>query len=464
MLLRRSLLTRSFIPCHLLSVGFCYAGICALSCPLLLLSARPSRVAGAFRAAFHAQLPWDGVECADFVCKFAKDPATPKSMYFNDVEAHEVAALYAKSFSAALNSGSGSGSSRKQYPPVSYVAAFIVEFVDKPGRPVCGCEQALPGTFRKYNNNVGAVCAIAPEDANELRARAAAASAAAAAAAASGLPAPAAQPSPLDNWDPQATAQAFSHYSFAQSSAQLLICDIQGVANRFTDPQIHTLSGKGFGLGNLGQTGIRAFLLRHACTDICRACGLTPVRAKDLNEKTIIPNFNGVPLHLNVGAVANAGAGSTGAGAAREGAGGMQQPQQRRQTSVDHSSHSSARSSGTLPSAAASAVSSAAASPAVASRHAAPTLAAATSSFSERDRDRERDRSYPPSSSASATPSASRSPSSSPRGSGSSKDQQQFASGLRGSPPVAATRAPPPVKKPALDDSDEALMASIMGE
>ena len=393
--------------------------------------------------------------CFVWGCAVGQDPATPKSMYFNDVEAHEVAALYAKSFSQALNAGNGSSgggfgggsgsSNRKQYPPVSYVAAFIVEFVDKPGRPVCGCEQALAGTFRKYNNNVGAVCAIAPEDAGEVRARAAAASAAAAAASATGLLAPSIPPSLLDNWDPQSTAQAFSHYTFSQSHSQLLICDIQGVANRFTDPQIHTLSGKGFGLGNLGQTGIRAFLLRHTCTEMCRACGLSPVRAKDLNEKAVIPNFNNLPLHLNVNAVVGAGAGGGGAsgggggmGTAGAGGGGSMQ---RRQASVDHS----VRSSAAAASSSASAGAGAGARPAAAA-----------------------DRSYPPS--ASATPSASRSPSSSPRSRGPAPAP---APSLRSSPPLpsapaaqpaAYARAPPPAKKPTLDDSDEALMASIMGD
>ncbi len=34
-----------------------------------------------------------------------------------------------------------------------------------------------------------------------------------------------------------------------------LIAKHTGVDNQFTDPQIHTMNGKGFGMGNLGQTG-----------------------------------------------------------------------------------------------------------------------------------------------------------------------------------------------------------------
>lgn len=75
-------------------------------------------------------------------------------------------------------------------------------------------------------------------------------------------------------------AQAFSHFSFDKSNQTLLICDIQGVENSYTDPQIHTQNGEGFGGGNLGMTGIRAFLLRHTCNDVCRQVGLPVMQAK----------------------------------------------------------------------------------------------------------------------------------------------------------------------------------------
>lgn len=215
---------------------------------------------GAFRAAYNARMSWEGQSGIHFVCKFAKDPSTPRTMYFNDVEAHEIATLYTRKFNEHLP---------EKYPRIGYVPAFIVEFVDRPGRPVCGCEMRLDGKFKKYNNNVGAVCAMSNEEMMEL-----------------------AKTTSLINWDPTSTAQAFSHFSYEHSSNQVLICDIQGVENRFTDPQIHTISGKGFGLGNLGQTGIRAFLLRHTCTDLCRAVGLTEIKAKDLNERTMVLNNN----------------------------------------------------------------------------------------------------------------------------------------------------------------------------
>jgi hypothetical protein len=141
-------------------------------------------------------MPWEGNPSCSFVCKFAKDPSTPKSMYFNDVEAHEIATLYARKFNEHLP---------EAFPRIGYVPAFIVEFVDRPGRPVCGCEQRLTGKFKKYNNNVGAVCAMTPEEQAEMQ-----------------------RTSTLQNWDPTSTAQAFSHFSYEHSSCQVLICDIQG--------------------------------------------------------------------------------------------------------------------------------------------------------------------------------------------------------------------------------------------
>lgn len=47
--------------------------------------------------------------------------------------------------------------------------------------------------------------------------------------------------------------QAFSHFTFERSGHQLIIVDIQGVGDLYTDPQIHTENGTDFGDGNLGK-------------------------------------------------------------------------------------------------------------------------------------------------------------------------------------------------------------------
>jgi hypothetical protein len=381
----------------------------------------------------------DGGDPLPFVCKFARDSAnTARATYFADVEAHEVAQLYAEAFNAALPS---------KYPRVSYVRACILELVDRPGRPVCGCEQALVGRFRKYNNNVGAVCAQPPattpaaiaEEAAEARARAAA-----------GLPV-------LENWDPTATAQAFSHFSFAHSGSSVLICDIQGVANQFTDPQIHTMSGRGFGLGNLGQTGIRAFMLRHQCTELCRACGLAPIAAKDLNEKAIPPSF-GTPPNAAAGSAAAAAATAAGGGQARSmfpsASSANLQPrgvplqQQQQQQQPQYAAASSTRATAAVPSSASS---------------------ASSQRMAQQQQQQPQYDSF-------RNDSPAASPSSSPRASAQHSQQQPQhtrVSSARSQPAPATTAAavaPAPAPAPApkapagLDDSDEALMALLMGE
>jgi len=65
------------------------------------------------------------------------------------------------------------------------------------------------------------------------------------------------------------TPQAFSHFTYEHSSHNLLVIDIQGVDDQYTDPQIHTKDGKGYGLGNMGHRGIERFLKTHVCNPIC---------------------------------------------------------------------------------------------------------------------------------------------------------------------------------------------------
>ena len=45
------------------------------------------------------------------------------------------------------------------------------------------------------------------------------------------------------------TPHAFSRFSFDASGGKLMIVDIQGVDDVYTDPQIHTLCGKDYGEG-----------------------------------------------------------------------------------------------------------------------------------------------------------------------------------------------------------------------
>ena len=65
---------------------------------------------------------------------------------------------------------------------------------------MCGVERYIPGDYVKHNNNFGHV---SDTERN--------------------------------------TPQAFSHFSFEASERQLLIVDIQGINDQYTDPQVHTV-------------------------------------------------------------------------------------------------------------------------------------------------------------------------------------------------------------------------------
>ncbi|GAM19169.1 hypothetical protein SAMD00019534_023440, partial [Acytostelium subglobosum LB1] len=119
-------------------------------------------------------------------------------------------------------------------PPkkIEFLMSWVVELTDRNGPVLCSIEPLLVGEFKKNNSNYGAV---------------------------------------LNN---RSTPQAFSHFTYERSEKQMIIIDIQGVDDVYTDPQIHTSDGKGFGLGNLGKTGINKFITTHKCNAVCALLGL----------------------------------------------------------------------------------------------------------------------------------------------------------------------------------------------
>jgi len=148
-----------------------------------------------------------------------------REAYFRDVEMQCLAGYIAERFNRCN-------------PPkqVEFLEAFVVELEEREGRPICGVERYIRGPYRKHNSNYGYV-----------------------------------------NEEERNTPQAFSHFSWHVSNGEVLLVDLQGVSDMYTDPQVHSVSGKGYGKGNLGMKGIRKFLENHRCNRICHYLRLPPV-------------------------------------------------------------------------------------------------------------------------------------------------------------------------------------------
>jgi len=167
-----------------------------------------------------------------FVGKFSTKKAS-RDQYFMDV----VMQTFCSKWADLYNSFN---------PPkkISFLPSFVLELFDRPtGATMCGGEPFIEGDYKKFNNNSGYV----NNDESTGVSR--------------------------------NTPQAFSHFSLKHSNHELVIIDIQGVNDFYTDPQIHTKSGKGFGEGNLGQNGIYQFIKTHHCNPLCQFLKLEPLNA-----------------------------------------------------------------------------------------------------------------------------------------------------------------------------------------
>ena len=147
-----------------------------------------------------------------------------RDAHFNEAATQMIAEGFARMYNAEP-----AVASNKRANKIAFASASVLEM---PGGQFANAEFLMPGNYVKHNNNDGAVASR------------------------------------------REVPQAFSHFTLERSRGALIVVDIQGVGDFFTDPQIHTHDGRGYGVGNMGAEGIRKFHASHRCNAVCRALGL----------------------------------------------------------------------------------------------------------------------------------------------------------------------------------------------
>ncbi|CUF59963.1 myosin heavy chain kinase c-like protein, putative, partial [Bodo saltans] len=201
---------------------------CWVSRQTMVLMFHKAFARGCMRSSYHLI----DLQCPskNFVAKQYRKKTVVPSQYFDDVAMHSIAEYWALQFNTA-------GAPKR----VRFVPAAVLELPFLSPPLIFAIEPHLVGEFKKHNNNNGYVAE-----------------------------------------DKRNTPQAFSHYTFHKSQGQLLIVDIQGVGDDYTDPQIMSLDGEGYGRGNLGTKGMEKFLKTHQCNAVCEHLALPRISSKNV--------------------------------------------------------------------------------------------------------------------------------------------------------------------------------------
>lgn len=129
----------------------------------------------------------------NYVAKRYMDEDTDRQTYFDDVKLQMEAKLWGEEYN-------------RHNPPkkVDIFMMAVLEFPERDGCPLFHVEHFIDGEYIKYNSNSGFV----------------------------------------ENRVARQTPHAFSHFTFERSGHELIVVDVQGVGDLYTDPQIHTWDGE----------------------------------------------------------------------------------------------------------------------------------------------------------------------------------------------------------------------------
>ncbi|MEW5299115.1 MAG: hypothetical protein WDW36_002161 [Sanguina aurantia] len=177
----------------------------------------------------------DWKKAQNCVTKRYKKDSVKRAFYFTDTLVQMDAKMLGEEYNRTGPPKKGQRHVWSRTLQVDFIQPSILEFPQREGSPVMSMEQLIEGPYLKYNSNSGFVLA------DDLL---------------------------------RHTPQAFSHFSFDVTKGQKICVDVQGVGDLYTDPQIHTLDGHGYGEGNLGLRGMALFFRAHECNALCQRLDL----------------------------------------------------------------------------------------------------------------------------------------------------------------------------------------------